>query len=189
MNFKKTLFLSLVLIIGLLFVPNIINATTISATETTKTSNGDEVKWSYELSNDVIINLKCTNNDPNLTGKLEIPYELDGYTVTSIGDFAFLNATSLTTIKIPNSIKSIGERVFVNCNSLIDIIVDDNNLNLSSVDGVLFNKNKTTIICYPQGKTSSQYTIPDTVTTIATSAFLERSIRKCEYSKFGYKNR
>jgi hypothetical protein len=48
--------------------------------------------------------------------------------------------------------------------------VDTNNPGYSSVDGVLFNKNQTTLIGYPEGKAGSQYTIPNSVTSIGNSA-------------------
>ena len=50
------------------------------------------------------------------------------------------------------------------------IIAGLNNPNYSTVDGVLFNKDKTVLIRFPQGKTGS-YNIPDTVTRIAYKAF------------------
>ena len=91
--------------------------------------------------------------------------------VTSIGGSAFYNCPSLTNITIPNSVTSIGDRVFHNCVSLSNIYVSTNNTNYSSEDGVLFNKDKTKLICYPAGKKSSYYTIPDSVTSIGKSAF------------------
>ena len=91
--------------------------------------------------------------------------------VTSIGDYAFNNCTSLTNITIPNSVTSIGESAFAWCNSLVSVTVDNENNNYSSVDGVLFNKTKTEIICYPAGKTSTSYAIPNSVTSISNCAF------------------
>ncbi|MBQ7793561.1 MAG: leucine-rich repeat domain-containing protein, partial [Clostridia bacterium] len=48
---------------------------------------------------------------------------------------------------------------------------DENNENYSSSDGILFNKDKSTIICYPEGKTADLYTIPNGVTSIGDYAF------------------
>jgi hypothetical protein len=91
--------------------------------------------------------------------------------VTTIGDNAFSRCKKLTNITIPSSVTKIGLSVFENCNSLINIYVDNNNANFSSLEGVLFDKNKQTIICYPSGKKENAYTIPSTVINIASHAF------------------
>lgn len=56
-------------------------------------------------------------------------------------------------------------------NALEEIIVSDENTAFSSENGVLFNKNKTQLIKYPNKKVDESYTIPDTITSIGTSAF------------------
>ena len=91
--------------------------------------------------------------------------------VTSIGEYAFRACISLTSITIPNSVTSIGNSAFSYCIKLTSINVSDNNKNYSSIDGVLFNKNKTEIIRYPNGKESKSYKIPNGVTSIGNSAF------------------
>ena len=79
-----------------------------------------------------------------------------------------------TSITIPNSVTSIGDAAFSFCSGLITINVDVDNANYSSSDGVLFNKDKTTIICYPGGKQDG-YTIPSSVTSIGNGAFMNCS--------------
>jgi len=90
--------------------------------------------------------------------------------VTSIGDLAFLSCTNLTSITIPRSVTNIGDQVFYRCPSLTAISADALNSVYSSVDGVLFNKNQTTLTQCPQGKSGS-YAIPDSVTKIGDFAF------------------
>ena len=90
--------------------------------------------------------------------------------VTSIGTGAFWNCTGLKSITIPSSVTSIGVNVFYGCSGLTDITVDSSNPSFCSESGVLFNKDKTTLIYYPLGKTGS-YTIPDGVTAIGDYAF------------------
>jgi uncharacterized repeat protein (TIGR02543 family) len=90
--------------------------------------------------------------------------------VTSIGDCAFWGCSSLTSVTIPDSVISIGDDVFYSCGSLTDINVVSSNMNYSSLNGVLFDKNKTKLICCPGGK-SGAYTIPDSVTSIGRDAF------------------
>ncbi len=91
--------------------------------------------------------------------------------VTSIGVNAFLGCKSLISVTIGKGVTSIGGWSFVNCESLTSITVDNNNTSYSSLDGVLFNKDKTEIICYPRGKTENSYIIPDSVTSIGSCAF------------------
>ena len=89
--------------------------------------------------------------------------------VKSIGEYAFLGS-SLTTVTIPNNVLSIGKCAFVS-ESLCSINVSSDNHNYTSVNGVLFSKDMKTIICYPAGKTESSYSIPNCVTTIGESSF------------------
>jgi len=72
---------------------------------------------------------------------------------------------------IPESVTSIGELAFFNCSSLSSITVDAANTHYVSVDGVLFNYAKDTLIQYPVGNTRTTYTIPNSVTSIGNEAF------------------
>ncbi len=90
--------------------------------------------------------------------------------VTSIGEYAFAFCTGLTSVTIGNSVTSIGDHAFRDCIGLTAIDVASDNSNYCSVDGVLFNKDKTTLIKYPEGKQGS-YTIPNSVTSIRSYAF------------------
>jgi len=94
-----------------------------------------------------------------------------GNSVTSIARSAFYTCPSLTSISIPSSVTSIGDGPFINCNGLTAINVDAANTAYSSQDGVLYNKNKTTLVRYPSGKTGSTFAIPSSVTSIGHSAF------------------
>ena len=91
--------------------------------------------------------------------------------VTSIGHFAFNYCRNLKGITIPEGVTSIGNIAFESCSSLTNINVSDNNKNYSSIDGVLFNKDQTKIIKYPEGKESKSYKIPNSVTSIEEIAF------------------
>lgn len=90
--------------------------------------------------------------------------------VISIGNFAFGSCTGLKSITIPSSVTSIENNIFQDCTGLTNITVDSSNPSFCSESGVLFNKDKTTLIYYPLGKTGS-YTIPDGVTAIGDYAF------------------
>ncbi len=91
--------------------------------------------------------------------------------VTSIGDYAFFYCTGLTSITIPNSVTRIGNLAFVDCTKLAAFNVGSTNPNYCSENGVLYNKDKTAILCYPAGKTDASFVIPNSVTSIGSSAF------------------
>ncbi len=94
-----------------------------------------------------------------------------GTNVTSIGSSAFANCTSLTNITIGKGFtNSANGNLFSYCTNLLAISVDALNPAYSSVAGVLFNKNQTSLVAFPGGKTGS-YTIPNSVTNIGSSAF------------------
>ena len=91
--------------------------------------------------------------------------------VTEIGDTAFEGCTSLKEITIPASVTEISNNAFDDCTSLTAINVDENNTKYKSVDGVLFNKDMTTLILYPNAKINASYAIPNSVTEIEVDAF------------------
>ena len=91
--------------------------------------------------------------------------------VTEIGFAAFRGCGSLTSVTIPASVTDVGIAAFGNCGSLENIAVDGKNIRYISVDGVLFNKNRTTLVAYPSGKKGAAYTIPKGVTSIDGAAF------------------
>ena len=91
--------------------------------------------------------------------------------VTSIGEQAFSECTSLTSVTIPDSVTSIGNGAFASCTSLTGIWVAEGNNDYSSdASGVLFNKDKITLVQCPG--TFREYTIPDSVTSIGEQAFM-----------------
>ena len=91
--------------------------------------------------------------------------------VVNIGWGAFGYCKSLDSITIPDSVNKIGGRAFMYCESLTKINVASENKKYSSEKGVLFNKDKTKLICYPNAKTDKTYSIPDGVTNISADAF------------------
>ena len=90
--------------------------------------------------------------------------------VTNIGKLAFLECECLTSIKIPSSVTNIGSSAFLHCKGLTSINVSRDNKFYSSDKGILYDKNKTTLICIPEGKNGS-IVIPSSVTHINSFAF------------------
>ncbi len=124
---------------------------------------------------------------------ITIPSVIDGYTVTAIEEWAFYgeikitsitlpatlltigrnafyNCTKLTTITIPASVTLIEDYVFSDCPELESINVATANANYCSVNGVLYNKTKTTLIQYPETKGGAAV-IDAAVTIISPAAF------------------
>ena len=114
-----------------------------------------------------------------------------GNSVETIGDDAFWNCSGLSSVTIPNSVKTIGWNAFAHCSgltsvtignsvetigefafscdNLTDINVNSENTHYSSINGVLYDKNASTLILCPRQKTS--LTIPNSVETIRKRAF------------------
>jgi hypothetical protein len=106
------------------------------------------------------------SSNSNLTD-VEIPES-----VKSISDHAFYHCLNLASINIPLSVTGIGPLAFAYCSKLAAITVDAGNPAYSSLNGVLYNKDKTLLICYPAGKAGREPAIPPTVTTIGGGAFV-----------------
>ena len=112
-------------------------------------SYGDYLKyWKVDEDEDgAYDNVRIIDCDESAT-TVEIPAEIDNLPVTEIMDYAFSE-----------------------CEKLSAINVSSGNNNYISIDGVLFNKDKTELIQYPAGKSETTYTIPDSVTEIESGAF------------------
>ena len=94
-----------------------------------------------------------------------------GSGLKQIGYQAFLSCSWLGEIYIPANVYEIEYRAFAYCRNLQCVMVDENNINYSHVDGVLFNKEQNKLILYPLGKTATTYSIPETVKEIGSCAF------------------
>ncbi len=91
--------------------------------------------------------------------------------VTTIGEQAFRNCRRLIQVTISKKVTSIGDRAFLGCQKLTSVDVDYDNQYYSSTDGILFNKDKTTLILFPHAKSVQEYSVPEEVTHIADRAF------------------
>ncbi|MBQ8010009.1 MAG: leucine-rich repeat protein [Oscillospiraceae bacterium] len=90
--------------------------------------------------------------------------------VTRIGTNAFENCTTLTSVAIGAGVNAIDSNILLNCTSLKEIQVAESNLYYKDIDGVLFTKDATELLIYPDGK-QGEYSIPNGVISISTSSF------------------
>ena len=102
----------------------------------------------------------------NVTG-ITIP---EGYTTIGINVF---QQSQITTLNIPASVTTIELGPFMGADKLQAITVNPANPNFTAENGVLYNKTKTELICYPKGKTDEDFTVPDGVTKIMGLAFFQ----------------
>ena len=91
--------------------------------------------------------------------------------LASIEAWAFEGCGMFTEVELPDTVVQIGEGAFAECWRLEEIIVGEGNPALSTLDGVLFDRNKTRLIQYPAGKQGASYVVPATVTVIGGGAF------------------
>ena len=124
--------------------------------------------YEYALLDDGTVEIAGYKGSADL---LAIPAELDGKTVTAIGDSAFFFCFSLTSVSIPDSVEQIGANPFRTCSALKTISVSPEHPYFATIDGVLFRKADKTLISYPAGINSSTYTIPQGITAIGDSVF------------------
>ena len=91
--------------------------------------------------------------------------------VTTIGDFAFFNCRELKSITLSGNLTNIGDGVFVGCNKLTDITVATSNRHYKVIEGALYTKDGSRLICGPAGAKSATYTFPSSLTSIIANAF------------------
>ena len=128
----------------------------------------DGVHYSYDLTADGYVADGYTDALP---ARLVIPAEINDCPVTGIGSGAFTWCSSLTGVTIPASVSSIGENAFYGCIALTGITVAAGNGSYCSDGGVLFDKERTTLIRYPASKAGTSYSIPNSVISIGSGAF------------------
>ena len=146
----------------------------------TQTADG----WSYETNSNGTLTITGYSGTET---KVTVPATIDGKNVSGIGSSAFYNNKVLEEVTVSEGIQSIGQQAFsmstlkklwlpASLNTFKDgedvcelegIYVDSASQYYKDVDGVLYNKNMTTLVKYPSKKTASTFTVPDGVTELA----------------------
>ncbi len=133
--------------------------------------------WEYDFQNNEAVITGCRR----VTGDIVIPDIIEGYSVTSIGNYAFASSIGLTSITIPSSITSIGEGAFDACTGLTSVTISDSVMSIG--DNAFRGCCGLTSITIPDSVISignyafydctgiSNITIPGSVTEIGSNAF------------------
>lgn len=150
----KTLILKLIITLALV-LPATLQAYTYT--------NGSDI-WTYTTNSSVVTITAYSGSG----GTVTIPSAINELPVTGITYLGLLYSISYLTI--PDSVTNISADAFGRCFNLYAINVVSSNAAYSSLGGVLFNKNQTTLIECPPGFYGG-YSIPSTVTTIGPYAF------------------
>ena len=149
-------------------IPNSANWTNSQDIEVTFPSGIKEIKASaFAFSCRTSNGSNEVNGNVEKISKVNIPNTLE-----KIGDNAFKGCSKLININIPQAVTSIGNNAFLYCKKLEEINVDSNNTTYSSDEGVLYNLGKNTLYKYPEGKTSSKYVVPESVTYLSANSML-----------------
>ncbi len=98
--------------------------------------------------------------------------------VEFIGYYVFKDCVNLRKITIPESVNEISlygqdGHLFSGCSSLEEIEVSEKNAVYASDDGILYNKDKTELLFYPQNKSGAVYEIQPEVKEICGWAFCD----------------
>ena len=88
-----------------------------------------------------------------------------------IGATAFDGCCLLTRVALPDSVREVGDNPFRGCANLCDIRISDDHPYLRIVDGVLFSRPDSRLVCYPMGKSDARYAVPEGVEAIGAMAF------------------
>lgn len=136
--------------------------------------NTDNQKYEVEVTeHDNFQNYKMYVGDVMIPES--VTYESVTYTVSRIESSAFYGSTYLRSVHIPETVQFIDyiADTFYFCTGLESIFVAEQNEAYCDIDGVLFTKDKSTLVTYPVGRYGA-YTVPAGVQMIGQVAFYNR---------------
>ena len=172
-EFKKIVTWGMVVAMAFSPAPSVFTtgANTVYADSATSGSCGSEAQWSYDgVSETLTISGKGAVSSSPFS---EIAFKklIIEEGITQINSRRFLGSSALESVSLPKTITNLGEYAFENCQSLKEILVDDENENFKSTDGVLYTKNMQTLLIYPANRENTDFSIPETVRSFGDYAF------------------
>lgn len=122
----------------------------------------------YDDGNEVAFLEEYTGSDT----EVEIPEEIDGYTVKGLGDYTFYLNDKITEVTISENLADFGYFPFYGCTSLMEFKVNDKNeIYTTDSDGAIVGRDGLAIMAYPAGKNPEKYTVADGIVAINASTF------------------
>lgn len=165
MKMKKTR-KRIALLVMLCMLTMLLPAGTAHASE----QDPNDMDYIFSASNNATL-IKYKGKESHVEIPSTVTYNGISYSVKKIKDGAFAGCTDIESITIPKSVESILGEVFTGCSNLKEFRVAEGNAAYCTVDGVLFDKGKKTLVAYPANKEDTSYTIPNSVTSIFDDAF------------------
>ena len=171
-----SILLSVAMVVGVFTTLPIVSAleTNDSSVSSDNSGTTGDCTWSFDESTETLTisgNGEMGGGMPWYDYDSQIKKVIIQDGVTSIGDQSLSGCYNLVSVSIPKSVRKIEGIPFSYCLHLENINVDSNNKDYLSVDGVLYNKDKTKLIRYAPGKKDKSFSVPDTVTNIGWCAF------------------
>lgn len=153
-NLKKIVFVLVIIVAVSLSMYFSVMALQNDTFEYTETEQGIEFSkfsntgYLYELDIDYVSDIEYIpgNNDPNTNFKV---VKDTSKPIISVREFTLNCDDKIKTIRIGANVTDVDTKAFYSCWALQNIEVDENNPNYCDVDGVLYNKDKTAVLCYP----------------------------------------
>ncbi len=153
-NLKKIVFVLVIIVAVSLSIYFSVMALQNDTFEYTETEAGIEFSkfsntgYLYELDIDYVSDIEYIpgNNDPKTNFKV---VKDTSKPITSVRQFTLNCDDKIKTIRIGANVTDVDTKAFYSCWALQNIEVDENNPNYCDVDGVLYNKDKTAVLCYP----------------------------------------
>lgn len=145
-------------------------------TDSADLKTSGDFSYSVTVSNTACIEA-CTSKEKDIV----IPDTIDGLKVTDLGGNALgsdYDSSPFETVTLPETIEYISaSNPFIYCTKLKAVITDEKNSHYTAVDGVLYSKDMTELVCYPNAKNGDSFTIDKKVKTIGASAFYSSKLK------------
>ena len=174
-------------VLAVLMIASLLPATALAADIVDSGTCGAEVTWTLDSEGVLTISGNGYMYDNGSSGAPWYGYRslvksaVIAEGVTSIGEYAFSDCRSLTSVTIPDSVTSIGEYAFYKCKSLTSVTIPDS---VTLIGGAAFYEcTSLTSVTIPDSVTNigadafshctslTSVTIPDSVTSIGHDAF------------------